>query len=81
VRSTHRLHAIARANRKQSQPAVVFVDLDGFKDVNDVHGQDARDRFLAELGSLKIHRGFVRHVARKPPTPRSCVRSSRRLAA
>ncbi len=50
--------AIERARRRGDRIATMFVDLDGFKQVNDVHGHEAGDRFLAEIarrlrGSLR----------------------------
>jgi diguanylate cyclase (GGDEF)-like protein/PAS domain S-box-containing protein len=41
--------AIERARRRGDRLATMFVDLDGFKQVNDVHGHAAGDRFLAEI--------------------------------
>jgi len=38
--------AIAHARRNRSAPAVVYLDLDGFKEVNDTLGHDAGDRLL-----------------------------------
>jgi diguanylate cyclase (GGDEF)-like protein/PAS domain S-box-containing protein len=43
-------HALARAAREASQTGVLFVDLDNFKEVNDVYGHAAGDAALAELG-------------------------------
>ena len=39
-------HAIAQARRAQTQTTVMFVDLDGFKAVNDTLGHDAGDAVL-----------------------------------
>jgi len=42
--------AIAQSRRSAQILAVLFIDLDGFKPVNDKHGQEAGDRTLIEIG-------------------------------
>jgi diguanylate cyclase (GGDEF)-like protein/PAS domain S-box-containing protein len=40
--------AVERSRRRASRLAALFLDLDGFKEVNDAHGHDAGDRLLVE---------------------------------
>jgi len=48
--------AVQRSRRRNSKLAVVFLDLDGFKEVNDLHGHDAGDALLIEVAArLRKH--------------------------
>lgn len=41
--------SMAQAQRRQRQLAVLYLDLDGFKDINDLHGHETGDRVLIAL--------------------------------
>lgn len=45
---------IAHAKRNQKMLAVVFLDLDGFKAVNDTYGHDAGDKYLVEAAGRLV---------------------------
>jgi diguanylate cyclase (GGDEF)-like protein/PAS domain S-box-containing protein len=49
--------AIERTRRNRSKLAGVFMDLDGFKQVNDMHGHAAGDAFLVEV-ARRLRRGL-----------------------
>ena len=44
-------HAVARANRNQTPLAIFFMDLDGFKSINDLHGHDVGDKILVKVSN------------------------------
>jgi diguanylate cyclase (GGDEF)-like protein len=43
--------SISRASRKHEQLAVLYIDLDNFKPINDQHGHDAGDRVLQAVAN------------------------------
>src|SRR3954470_7482736 len=48
--------AVSRARRRSAKLALVFIDLDGFKQINDMHGHDAGDLLLVEMAArLRKH--------------------------
>ncbi len=49
--SEHLKYAIAQAKRHNNRFALLFIDLDKFKQVNDNHGHDAGDLLLAEVAT------------------------------
>ena len=49
---TERLeHAIAKAKRNKSQFAILFIDLDNFKNINDSHGHPVGDELLCQVAT------------------------------
>ncbi len=51
---------VKRARRYRTPVSVIFLDLDGFKNVNDQHGHLAGSRALVEVG--QVVRGTVREI-------------------
>src|SRR5712671_6922587 len=48
--------SVQRARRRNGKLALVFIDLDGFKQINDAHGHDAGDALLIEMATrLRQH--------------------------
>lgn len=51
----HAEAAIGEAANSDGKVAMLFIDLDGFKDVNDTYGHEAGDRVLAEIARRLKH--------------------------
>ena len=49
---------MARSRRSRQTLAVLYVDLDDFKAVNDGHGHGAGDKLLIEVGQRLLHQGL-----------------------
>jgi len=48
-------HAIERAKREDLQVAVIFIDLDHFKNINDSLGHDVGDQLLVAISNRLLH--------------------------
>jgi len=44
-------HAMQMSKRHKSKSALIFIDIDGFKPVNDTHGHDVGDALLKEIAT------------------------------
>lgn len=45
-------HAMSQSDRRRQLLAVAYLDLDGFKEINDQHGHEIGDQFLRDLAQI-----------------------------
>ena len=69
-------HALASSRRSDERIAVLFIDLDGFKEINDEHGHEAGDRALRAAGTP--HPGRRAPERHRGPVGRRRVRARAR---
>ena len=77
-------HAVMRAKRHDSLIGVMFLDLDGFKPINDTLGHDVGDLLLMALGAAACRTGCARSDtagALRRRRVHGAVRGRRRRAA
>ena len=58
----HLARELARAERSKSEVALLVMDLDNFKEINDTHGHHVGDRALREVARCCARDSPVRHL-------------------
>ena len=65
-------HALQRSHRTEKSTAVLFLDLDGFKAVNDTYGHGVGDQLLVAVARRLSH--LLRALGHRGPPARRRVR-------